>query len=281
MRRYLKRLSAVENGRAAVVCTIGDELVTHRDGRRTHIPGFEGHALVEAAAILRRRGYDVFLTDAIPYPLNWTQVVSAPRPDICAELWRGGDEKAAAVARRIAAGERSIRRFSRAHLLWTLPFDRLYALIGRRRLARLFVSGSNCNACGFCVRNCPAQAIKLVAARPRWTMKCEGCQRCINTCPGNAIQTSWLRVIAELVLTLLPLLPLILRLQDGHRARLLGAAINPWVELLLWAMAYALCFALTDAVSFACEFVPGLRWLVRLNFTRHYRRYLEPHFRPR
>jgi ferredoxin len=259
---------------------MGDILIPRRDGRRTRIPGFEGHALAEAAAILRRRGYDVFFADAIPYPFNWTQVVNAPQPELRAELLDKGDKLAQACAARIVARERGIRRFSRLHLIWSFPFDRLYALLGRRRMCRLFVTDSDCNGCGACVRDCPTQAIRLVAGRPRWTLKCAGCQRCINTCPRNAIQTSWLRVTAELVLTLLPLLPLILRLHNGHRASLFGAAVNPWVEVLLWALAYVMCFILADNLSWACEFVPGLRRLVRLNFTKRYRRYLEPHFRP-
>lgn len=280
MREYLVSLPRTQAANAAVICTMGDEIVVHNDGRRSHIPGFEGHALAEAAGILRRRGYDVLFTDTCSYPLNWTQVVNAPKPDICDELQAQGDAQATSIGKRIAAGERSIRRFGRAHLLWTLPFDRLYALVGRRRMARLFVSDANCNSCGLCARTCPAQAIRLIAGRPRWTMKCAGCQRCINTCPQSAIQTSWLRVIAELVLMLLPLLPLILRLANGHRATLFGVSLSPGLEILLWTAAYVLCYVIADNLLLALEFVPGLGTLVQWNFTRRFRRYAEPHFRP-
>jgi NAD-dependent dihydropyrimidine dehydrogenase PreA subunit len=267
---------SVPRPRAAVVCTMGDIISYDKRGRRHHVPGFEGHALMQASGILKRRGFDVFLTGACSYPLNWTQAVSAPRPAIDAELRALGDSQATEIGKRIAAGERSIRRFSPAHTLWSVPFDLLFRIFGRRGMAKLYVADERCNRCGLCVSQCPVHAVRLVRGRPRWSYNCESCQRCINICPKQAIQTSWPRLIAETVLTFIPVPFLVWRLGP-----------HPWIpvrpiliEVLLWIGVYAAVTWLLDVLLFLLELIPGVRRLFHWNLTRSFRRYLEPHFRP-
>ena len=60
--------------------------------------------------------------------------------------------------------------------------------------------GISCDACGLCVRGCPARAIAWIGQRPLWRWRCEGCERCINLCPRRAVQLS----IARLVVFSLP-----------------------------------------------------------------------------
>jgi NAD-dependent dihydropyrimidine dehydrogenase PreA subunit len=293
MLNYLRRLKGTvparglsPKPRAAVVCTMGDDISYDKKGKRHHLPGFEGHALMQAAGTLRQRGYDVFLTGACSYPLNWTQAVNAPKPEIAAELRALGDSQAIEIGKHIVAGERSIRRFGKAHALWTIPFSLLYGIFGRVAMGKLYVADSDCNACGLCVRGCPTRAVRLrrtVPARglspkpkPRWGWNCEGCQRCINICPRNAIQTSWARLVAEFIHMLVPIPFLIWRL---------GA--HPWIpvrpvvlEVLFWLGAYVVFTCLLDEAVWLLGFVPGLRRVVEWSFTKRFRRYLEPHFRP-
>jgi NAD-dependent dihydropyrimidine dehydrogenase PreA subunit len=262
--------------RTAVICTMGDVISYDRKNERHHVPGFEGHALTQASGILKKHGYDVYLTGACSYPLNWTQAVNAPKPEIDAELRALGDSQATELGRRIVAGERSIRGFSLAHALWSVPFELLFRIFGRRAMGKLYVADSDCNACGVCARGCPARAVRLAVRRPRWNWSCEGCQRCINTCPRNAIQTSWVRLAAEAVHALIPIPLLVWRL--GH---------HPWIpvrpvllEVLFWLGAYVLFTVLLDEFVWLLGLIPGVRRVAEWSFTKHFRRYLEPHFRP-
>jgi NAD-dependent dihydropyrimidine dehydrogenase PreA subunit/flavodoxin len=261
--------------RAAVVCTMGDLISYDRRNKRHHVPGFEGHALMQAAGLLSQRGYDVFVTGACSYPLNWTQAVNAPKPAIDAELRELGDGHATEIGRRVAAGEHSIRGFGLAHALWTVPFDLLFRIFGRVGLGKLYVADSDCNACGQCVRDCPARAIRLVRERPRWNWSCEACQRCINTCPKKAIQTSWARLGAELVHMLIPI-PLLIWRFGPH----------PWIpvrpvvfEVFFWLGVYAVFTWLLDEFILLLGLIPGVRRIVEWNSTKRLRRYLEQHFR--
>jgi flavodoxin/Pyruvate/2-oxoacid:ferredoxin oxidoreductase delta subunit len=275
---YLKQVARGGGARAAVVATMGDIIEPRKDPARKplHIPGYEGHALLEAAGLAARRGYDVFLTDVFSYPLNWTQAVSAPKPEVAAILFKKGDSEAAAAGRRIAAGERSIRHFGRLNALWTMPFEQLFRVFGRRGMAKLYVADEKCNRCGLCVSQCPVSAVKLARGRPRWGYNCESCQRCINICPKQAIQTSWPRLIAETVVTLVPVPFLLLRLGP-----------HPWVpvrpvllEVFCLLGVYVAAVWLLDVLLFGLELLPGVRRPFQWSLTKNFRRYLEPHFRP-
>jgi NAD-dependent dihydropyrimidine dehydrogenase PreA subunit len=295
MLKYLRRLPRAQGQplreRAAVICTMGDIISYDRKKRRHHVPGFEGHALTLASGILRKHGYDVRVTGACSYPLNWTQAVNAPRPEIDAELRALGDSQATVLGKRIAAGERSIRRFSPAHSLWSVPFDLLFRIFGRRAMGKLYAADSDCNACGLCVRGCPARVIRLRGTvparglspepRPRWGWNCEACQRCINTCPKNAIQTSWVRLAAETVHALIPIPFLIWRLGPQGTVPAWGLSLKPvLLEVLFWLGAYVLFTVLLDEFVWLLGLIPGVRQIVEWSFTKHFRRYLEPHFRP-
>ena len=56
------------------------------------------------------------------------------------------------------------------------------------RSTKSFYATSLCNACGLCVKNCPAHTITMVNNLPNWGTRCYQCLRCINECPKQAIQ---------------------------------------------------------------------------------------------
>lgn len=51
---------------------------------------------------------------------------------------------------------------------------------------------SRCTGCATCVKNCPAQAITLVARKAQIDKtKCFGCAQCVHVCPEEAIDIPW------------------------------------------------------------------------------------------
>lgn len=239
--------------------------------------GYEGRALYDAARILKRRGYEVQLTDSISYPDNFTQISNPPLPEEQEQIRTTAAQGAQAAVRRFVAGENSKKPCSFFSRLWTGIIGFLFTVIGRRFFGKIYVADEACNLCGKCIRSCPAGAIRL-AKRPRWNYKCQACQRCINLCPQIAIQTSCIRPVVALgtialsyywisLLTTAPFVP----------------AFDPVVKVILFVVAWlighlVLCY-LADKILFVLELIPGVRKLLSFSYTKRYRRYLAPHFK--
>lgn len=51
-----------------------------------------------------------------------------------------------------------------------------------------FWADEKCNACGICIKVCPARNIELQAGKPVWQHRCEQCLSCIQWCPRQSIQ---------------------------------------------------------------------------------------------
>jgi flavodoxin/ferredoxin len=49
------------------------------------------------------------------------------------------------------------------------------------------VAGTDCNLCGLCVKNCPAENIQEKGGRIRFGSACSSCMRCVYSCPNQAI----------------------------------------------------------------------------------------------
>jgi hypothetical protein len=163
--------------------------------------------------------------------------------------------------------------------------------IGRRSLGKLYVADDGCVGCGKCTRVCPAGAIDLIGGRPRWNLKCEACQRCINSCPRRAIQTSTVRMLGLLLLQIASLVTFIglffLPYGDYFQGVNLGPLqVSVWwvgfvVALVIWALGFVLLTHLVlDELIWIGERSRALRPIFRANFTRGYRRYLDPGFEP-
>jgi ferredoxin len=251
---------------------------------------YEGNALARARKVLRKKGYDVFFTDATGYPHSITIGLNPPTKEDQEAIRAMSDKKVEAMADRIVRLQSSYRRESPFNPIYGL-FGVLYRTVGRRSLGKLYVADAACNGCGKCVRSCPAGAIALQGGRPRWNLGCEGCQRCINSCPNRAIQTSIVRLAGTLVLQLLALATFIGLFLLPYRDIFMDGAIGPvpvsgwWPGFALALAAWALVFFLLtryvlDELIWRGERTRALWPVFQATFTRGYRRYLDPGFIP-
>ena len=75
--------------------------------------------------------------------------------------------------------------------IWQNPFfswayRRTFPHIGK--MDKSFFADDKCNACGICVKLCPADNIVLTGKKPVWRHRCEQCFACIQWCPEEAVQ---------------------------------------------------------------------------------------------
>lgn len=271
MARYMKNMRPGGGAKASIVAVYGD--ISPKANPLHH--GYEGAALVHAAGILKKKGYEIYLTDAVGYPANVTFVLNPPSDKDQEAIRKISDRKTAVIAERVAGLKHSIKPISLFNHVWTRAFGALYANFGAPFLGKMYVADSSCSSCGKCVRSCPARAIALVNKRPRWNWKCMGCQRCINSCPESAIQTSVMRLLWIAVLYVVSIVSLwwvMIIPYDSYA--------GPVIAGVLWLAGNLLFYYLSEIVVFVCERLPVIGKLFELTFTKGYRRYLDPGFDP-
>ena len=274
MLRYLRWLPNGEAARTAVIAVHGQT-----DKQKTG-GGSEGQALEQVRRILRRRKYDVFYTNAVGYPASFTQIMPPPVAQDEADIVREVESKVQQITRSILENYTSHKPCSPMNQFWTRLATYAFMLFGRRFLGKVYIADKNCTACGKCAHACPAAVIKLEKGRPHWNMQCQDCQRCINICPTQAIQTSYLRFGVLFLILLLPfflqgIIRTELNLDPISHIPVIGLVFDLSLWLGLW---FGLLY-IVEWVIFILEFIPPVRWLSSLTFTRNFRRYLEPHFK--
>ncbi|HUJ73589.1 MAG TPA: 4Fe-4S dicluster domain-containing protein, partial [bacterium] len=160
----------------------------------------------------------------------------------------------------------------------------LFGTVGRRFLGKLYFADQDCDACGLCVRRCPAGAVVLgrrKGARPFWKLSCEDCNACMNLCPRKAVNTSWARMVLFLALIVAAIW-----VGTGVYYRFVRPAIAPaltpalatvvdivMVTLIVLA-SHLLPLWLVD--TFLLRFLqrlPGVRRIFAWTFTKSFRRY--------
>jgi NAD-dependent dihydropyrimidine dehydrogenase PreA subunit len=159
-------------------------------------------APLRAARVLRRRGYDIFLTGTGSYSENWLQVSSGPDPDTKVRNTARGDDMTDRFAQRLVSDESHCEPGNRLLLLLARGLGSLFVLAGRRFLGKMFVADDRCNSCGLCETRCPVGAIVMTSGRkprPAWRLNCESCNRCVNICPTTAINSSIVRTVVMLL----------------------------------------------------------------------------------
>lgn len=278
--KYVQELPAPPAGTAAAILSING--ATMAGGNV--MPGCSGGSMETVARALQGKGYDVFLTAAVSYPANWTQMMNPAGEADQRVIFAQAAARVSAFAAKLIRHEPERLRPGWVAGVLSGVVAGLFRLYGRRVLGKLYVADRRCTACGLCVRSCPAATIRMLGTRPVWGGDCQACNRCINLCPTQAIQTSVARLLAhgpvlalaEVVLAVLVVVygwPLTPGWPPVARGVAAAAAIGAMLVVVSLAQ-----LTLLDGVLGWLERRPWLRPLFAWSFTRRFRRYLAPGF---
>lgn len=253
--RYLKNLKPVDGCKTSIICSCVE---------------FEGQSLTHTTSILRRKGYDVFLTDIGIYPHNWTQIANPVDEKIQRKVFEDTDNRIVKLTDKIINFEVSMRKCSILNLGWSWFVFILFTILGRRILGKTFIADSSCISCQKCKEVCPVKAIHLSKGKPKWNWKCENCQRCINICPSKSIQTSLIRLIT-FVLVGIAILLLLISFNQHYKLLFL-------VNIFLYSVLFLAMTFFMDIIITALEKISIVRKLFEYSYTKKYRRYMVKEF---
>jgi NAD-dependent dihydropyrimidine dehydrogenase PreA subunit len=277
----LKASPRSEGAAAAMLCVCGG--VMHK-GRISG--GWSGAASMVALGVLRRKGYLPAASADVSYPENWTQMTEAAMGKDQKLILERGDGEAKAFGKSLKAGTRV---FIKRNIL-TLTLVRFVGFVfrsfARRILAMMYIADDSCTSCGLCARTCPAKAIVMKDGRPYWTGRCAECNRCINLCPSSSIQTSTARLVLFAVLNIA-----VVFVASPLAKALLGALAPAWgglsrslsgfgLGLLIYIGLTTIQLGPVNTLIRSLERQPTLKHLFTTGFTRKYKRYMAPGFRP-
>ena len=149
-----------------------------------------GFALSDGIKILEKKNFDVFYSDAIQMPSNWTTFINPPTKDEALLILKKGDEKAEKIAINIVENKEFHRPFNVPHnhnkfYLYKEYYS--FHKMGIYQMWKMFRTNDNCNSCGLCAKVCPTNSIDMFNDSPKWKSSCEQCMRCVNMCPQEAI----------------------------------------------------------------------------------------------
>jgi Pyruvate/2-oxoacid:ferredoxin oxidoreductase delta subunit len=269
-KKYIRRLPA-GGGAKAAVCAV--------------CAGIPFQALQNTAAILKRKQFDVFLTGYLIYPNNWIHMMNPPEEADQFGIIDKGDRMALDFAASFAREEHRLFKSGRIVNFITGFLAVVFALIGSRYFGKCYIADRRCNQCGICVKACPVNTISLLGMtrkQPYWNFRCQGCARCINLCPEHAIQVSIPRLLLHFIIIigniwmLVPLsgftvhsLPPVYQIPGRVIAFIAGLAVARWIQ-----------FTVIDRLFFLLEQIPGVHRFFEWSFTRKFRRYTAPGFKP-
>jgi Pyruvate/2-oxoacid:ferredoxin oxidoreductase delta subunit len=247
-----------------------------------YMPGFEGTAAYLLALILKLKGYKIRGAIGVDMPLNWTALVPGFSSETAENMNIRQKPKVIDFVKGILNGEKKFGVWTFVSLflgILILPFSLGYLLIARYILSKMFFATSECNSCGICANNCPANAIQMRGddkPLPFWTFKCESCMRCMNYCPNQAIESSHLLAIGYYYIASIPVgfflmkwllesLPILQQINNG----LINTLLQYGYMLLAFVFTYYIFHHLIKIKFFNKIFTYG-------TLTHYYRRYRQP-----
>lgn len=162
-------------------------------------PGLTGIAFFLSSFILKKKGYNIIGQIPFDMPSNWLSIHPAPRKEAIRFIYEKNYHRIQSHFGKLYLGKTDFA--SNRDIIQDLlisPIALAYYVVGRFFLAKSYYASSKCNNCSLCIRQCPVQAIRMINARPFWSLKCESCMKCMNYCPLQAIETThglWLVII--------------------------------------------------------------------------------------
>ena len=280
MSRYLQKLPLL-NGIKVAILAINGALLSN--GKL--IAGYTGQALEEAEKILRRKRMDVFLTSNASFPDNWTQMTNPCDEEGLKAIIPQGEAQVHSFTAKFLLEERELYRCGALNIAWSWLVARGFGKIGRRILGTFYIADEKCTGCAICAKTCPAQTIVMEKKLPRWKTRCEDCNRCINICPEKAIQVSLPLMLIQITLNLILSVWFIKGVLDYVSLIIVGM---PWLKLLVDIPLVIVAIYLAVWVSLVpLDFVfrqlmnsPAIRHYFTKSFTKSFRRYSAPGFKP-
>ncbi|HEX3044487.1 MAG TPA: EFR1 family ferrodoxin [Bacillota bacterium] len=267
--KYLHRLPQGRGEKAAVLAVYA---------------GDPGQALIKLERLLKRKGFDVFLSGGACYPNNWSQMTNPPEKAEAKEILANGDNMALDFAEGFCKGEMKLDRESSGSFITRLSAF-FFGFIGRRFLGKTYIADFGCNRCGLCVDCCPVHSIKMrgiIRKKPHWGFNCENCARCINICPRKAIQVSLPRLILHSVM-MIGLISACFPLAGWGAHFFSGIyGVFCWIGAFIILLFFVLWlqFGVVDRLFFVLEQIPAFQKLFEWNFTKNNNRYIAPGFKP-
>lgn len=280
MIKYLKQWPDSSESRVSLLAING---ASFYKGNLTF--GYTGQALEQAERILRKKGYDVFLTGNASFPDNWTQMTNPCDEISIQKIMPLGDAQVLDFSRKLLADKRELYRCGAFNKAWSWVVGILFGLIGRRLLGTFYFSDECCTGCGICAKNCPAGTIAMKKNRPHWKTNCEDCNRCINICPEKAIQVSIPLMLLQIFINIFLCVWLIKKFI--YYASMLIAGMT-WLKVLIdiplcvIAIYLAIWVTLNPLNTFFhwLQRFPPVKKFFSISMTRSFRRYVSPGFRP-
>jgi len=280
MRKYIRRMPRGQGVKAAILAVNG---AIFHNGEL--VKGYTGQALEQVEGILRRKKYDVFLTANASFPDNWTQATNPCNEQETEAIFPLGEAEVSAFTEKFLLGSRELYRCGLINRVWSFLVAELFGLIGRRAFGTFFIADDRCTGCTLCAKTCPAQTITMKDKKPVWGTVCEDCNRCINLCPEQAIQVSvplfFLQMAINIGLTvgaIWAILTYAPHLIQESKIFLISS------EIILILVATLLLLWVSFVPIYACFLLllknPGIRRFFSKSYTRNFRRYRAPDFKP-
>ena len=184
-RNYLKSLKRFEKKQKVfIIITAGNE-------------DESGFAITECRRILNSKNCEIFYSDVIQMPINWTTSPKPPFPpskDEAKKIIDHGVSQTIKVAGEISNGIQKNHKFGIPERYSFVKFFWDYwsfKYLGIQNMWRMFNVYDTCTGCGICEKVCPTNSIVLNYGKPLWRATCEQCMRCVNFCPDEAIYQSF------------------------------------------------------------------------------------------
>jgi NAD-dependent dihydropyrimidine dehydrogenase PreA subunit len=202
-----------------------------------------------------------------------------------------GDAEARTFGKAMAAGQRVFLRRNALTLSVGRFVGFIFRLVASKILGSMYIADDTCTSCGLCARVCPARAIVMQGGAPTWTLRCVDCNRCSNACPTASIQTSTARLVIFAAVNMVAMFgspPLARGILHASILQTAAPVLSgPALSLVSFLAGVALYAAITllqlgplASLMVSLERKPAFRRFFTASFTRRYRRYLAPGFKP-